>query len=141
MSYKDRVLDKIYNFCKTNYKKIDDDKFELGDNHHNRRCQLNAVQSVYENKSEKVYLCIAINKDNYKNIVVHFINKNKSGMYIDNTWGWTHKKFNYYIIRKVSKDEYDNIDVILNSTKDTLVEQSSNGLLRWLFRIDKRDLI
>lgn len=139
-SYCDKVRDRIYDYVKTNYTKINKDDFELGQIYYNRRCHLNAVQAIHENKASKVFLVVATEKENYKNIIVHFINQ-ESDKYIDNTWGWTHKKWNYYIVREIDESEFDNIDIVLTSAKKSLVDNHSNSLMRKLSKIVADDFI
>ena len=139
--YKEKVKDKIYNYVKTNYTKISNDDFVLGAMPYNFRCHLNSVQAIHEKKADKVFLVIAIERDNYKNIIVHFINQQKNGKYIDNTWGWTHKHWNYYIIREIEESEFNNITVILTSTQTMLVENHSNSFLRWINRVDVNNFV
>ena len=104
MKYKDKILKRIIEHAKANYKRIDKKDMELGNLVYNYMCHMNAVQYIKTGQAEEVYLCIYID-NNYP--VVHFINK-KEGKFIDNTLGWRYEQLEYYIIKKVSEDEYNN---------------------------------
>lgn len=129
MSYLDRLTNKVYNHVLTNYEKVDNDNFKLGEINYTYRCHLNAVQKAYEHKHE-VYLCIAIHKyDKIPKPIIHFINK-QDNKYIDNTWGWLYEEYNYYIIRKVDVTEYCTISELLSVTRDSLLDLYSNSRIR-----------
>lgn len=139
MNYKEKVMNNIIKFCEAFYEPINKEDMVLGDLNYNRRCHLNAVQYVEENKAEKVYLVAIITDTN--GVIVHFINQNKMKKYIDNTLGWTYKKFNYYIIGEITSDNFQNVSDILINTKRYLVYENSNFLLRKLFNIDYNNFV
>jgi len=99
---KQSIFEAIRNYAITNYKKINIEDFVLGDIPYNYKCHLNSVQKVKENKAEKVFLCVAIDKDD-DSLCVHFINQLNNGKYQDNTWGWLYEQNDYYIIKEVEK--------------------------------------
>ena len=131
MKYKDKVLKRIIEHTKSNYKRIDKDQMKIGDSFYNYMCHMNAVQYVKIGKAEEVFLCIYID-NNYP--TVHFINK-QGNKYIDNTLGWRYDQLEYYIIKKVSEDEYNDIENILKATQKSIVEANSNIILRKIFSI------
>lgn len=137
MKYKDKVLKRIIEHAKTNYTRIDKDEMKIGDSFYNYKCHLNAVQYIKNGQADEVYLCVYI-EDNYP--IVHFINK-KDDKYIDNTLGWLYETIDYYIIKKVSEDEYDNIGNILTESQAHLVRLHSNKILRYLHGIKVNGLI
>jgi len=137
MSYKDNLIDKINMYIKTNYKKINHKDMVLGDSYYNRRCHLNAVQYIKQDKAEEVYLCIYI--DNGQPIV-HFINK-KDDKYIDNTLGWLYEQMEYYIIKQVNETEYNNIWNLLKETKESLTNLYTSSFTRFIFRIKSMNLL
>jgi hypothetical protein len=138
--YTKAIKKRIYNYVISNYKKIAIDKFILGEMNYTFKCHYNAVQKVKEGKATKVYACIAIDKGDWKSIIIHFINQLEDGTYQDNTWGWLYNSYDYYLIKEVDKSEQDDIWELLASIRKTLVESNSNNLLYKLLRIDK-DLI
>lgn len=137
MKYKDKVLKRIIEHVRTNYQRIDKDEMKIGDSFYNYKCHLNAVQYIKTGQADEVYLCVYI-EDNYP--IVHFINK-KEGKYIDNTLGWLYEDIEYYIIKKVSEDEYCNIGNLLTYTQRSIVKANSNSILRKIFKIKVNGLI
>lgn len=135
--YKEKLLNKIINYTICNYTKLDTKNFKLGEIPYNFRCHLNSVQKVKENKADEVYLCMTLNED-YKDPIIHFINK-KDNTYMDNTWGWLYEENNYYIIRKINENEYNNIGNILEITRQSLLDLYSKKWVRNLLL--KNDLI
>jgi hypothetical protein len=135
--YTKLIKERVYNYALANYKKIDTDKFILGDIPYNQQCHYNSVQKVKEGKAAKVYACIAIDKSDWKAIIIHFINQLDDGIYQDNTWGWLYSSYDYYLIKEVDKSEYDDIWNLLDSIRKNLINSNSNGLLRKLLRIGK----
>lgn len=137
MSYKDNLIDKINTYVKTNYKRINSNDMILGDSYYNRRCHLNAVQYVKQDKAKEVYLCVYI--DNGQPIV-HFINK-KDDKYIDNTLGWLYEQMEYYIVKQVNETEYNDIWELLKVTKESLTNLHTNSFTRLIFRIKASNLL
>lgn len=139
MKYKEKVIDRIIRYCIASYKPINKSNMKMGGMPYNRRCHLNAVQYIRENKAISVYLCVCISDKN--DVIVHFINKDKDGYFIDNTLGWCYEDLDYFLIREVDPSEYDNIDKILEYTKEELVFKHSNSIMRKLTRIDFNNFI
>jgi hypothetical protein len=133
--YKEKVINRIIRHCMTTYTPIDLDDMVLGDLLFNRKCHLNAVQRVKENKAKEVYLCVCIARES-NDVIVHFINKNEDDKYVDNTLGWCYKAYTYYIVRKIEENEYNNISDILANMKKELVFKHSNKIMRKLAQID-----
>jgi hypothetical protein len=131
------IKKKIYNFVAANYKKIDNDKFILGDMNYTFKCHYNAVQKVKESKAVKVFACIAIDKSDWKLITIHFINQLEDGTYQDNTWGWLYNSYDYYLIKEIDKSEQDDIWNVFDSIRRSLVESNSNKLLYKVLRINE----
>jgi len=133
---KQDIFLRIRKYAITNYTKLNTDNFVLGEAPFNRRCHLNSVQKIKEDKAKKVFLCFAIDNDDNSQCV-HFINQLEDGKYQDNTWGWRYDQNEYYIIKEVEQSEYKDIWNLLNDTKEMLLNLNSNWLERLLFRIDK----
>jgi hypothetical protein len=133
--FKDSILNKIKKYVITHYHKLDQREFELGEMNYNHRCHLNAVQKIREHKAEKIYSCIAIDKDNDW-FCVHFINKTKDDKYVDHTWGWMYEQYDYYLIREIDKEEQNRIGNILMMTKEMLVDLHSNWFQRLFVKSD-----
>lgn len=107
------------------------DDFILGEAPFNNKCHKNSVQKFKEDKSQKVILCYAFDKGDYQ--CVHFINKNVDGKYVDNTWGWIYKYYDYYFIKEVSEDECDTIWDLLSDTKKSLINVNCNFIEKMIY--------
>lgn len=133
--YKNIILNRIIQYCKSNYELINKEDMVLGKLYYNQRCHLNAVQKVKEGKAEKVFLVLTTDY-NDTNLIIHFINQNKDGKFVDNTWGWIYETTNYYLVKEIKPEEYNRIGQILEEGRKYLINQHSNYLLRKLFRIN-----
>ena len=129
------IKSKIYDYVVMNYPMLDESKFVLGEINYTYKCHLNAVQKAKEFNSIKVIACVAVEKDKWENIIIHFINQLGNGSYQDNTWGWLYKGWNYYFVREISPNEYDQIENLLGYYQDCLLRSNSNTFIRKLFRI------
>jgi hypothetical protein len=129
------VKSKIYDYVVMNYKLMDESKFVLGEIPYNYKCHLNSIQKVKEGKAKKVIACVTVEKSTWENIIVHFINELDDGTCQDNTWGWTYKDQNYYFVKELSADEFDNIDNLLGYLQACLLRSNSSWITRKLFRI------
>ena len=132
---REKIIKNIYDYVVSNYTKINEKDMKMGQLLFNRRCHLNSVQNVYENKSDDVFLCVTVTKEDHNDLIVHCINK-KDDYYIDNTYGWYSCKYDYYLIKKVAKNEYEDIDNILLSTKKMLFNINSNSFLATKYFVD-----
>lgn len=111
---------------------------KIGNGLFNHKCHLNAVQEVKKGNMEEVYSCICFSESSFP--VVHFINKDKEGYFIDNTLGWQYKNFNYYIINKIDESQFNNIDKVLMDLKKMLLYNCSNSFINKLFKINEESL-
>ena len=137
-NYKKKLKQRIENYCETNYQKVSRDQMKMGKGIFNQRCQLNAVQQVKEGLMKQVYLCICFSESCYP--IVHFINKDNEGNYIDNTLGFEYEKYEYYIIREIDESEFLKTDSILMNTKKSLIKLHSNALINKVFGINEFNL-
>lgn len=140
IKYKDKLRTKITEHCISTYDLIDKEQMKLGNLLYNSKCHLNSVQQIKRNQASEIYLCICTEKDNTY-LVVHFINKDNEGFYIDNTLGWRYEQLNYYIIRKVNKYEYDTIWDVLTKAKKMLVNLYTSSFTRFVFNIKYDEFI
>lgn len=134
---KSKIKNRIINYVKSNYKLLDSSKFLNGKTYCNHRCHLNAVQEAYEN-GDKVCLTVCIGGGK---VIVHFINQDSKGHYIDNTLGWYGKElYNYYLVKEVTPNEYKKIWNLLIDTKKMLINTNSSWLERKLAFIKEDDI-
>lgn len=132
--YKNHLIEKIKVFCRAQYKLLPSEDFKLGEGHFNRKCHMNTVQKIYEKKAVKVHLVVIFSST--IDPIVHFINEDENGEFVDNTIGWEWEFYNYYYIKEVSKSEFDGIGYLLTDTKEMLFDQVSNKFLSMLFGIN-----
>jgi hypothetical protein len=111
MSLKDNYERRIKQFIKTSYKKI---QCTAGEIRFNYRCHLNAVHEATKKGHKEIALVIQIESNGWP--IIHFVNYDGK-KYIDNTWGYWTKHCDYYLIRKVSKIEFDEVSNILYDTQ------------------------
>lgn len=136
--YRKKVKQRIEDYCRTNYEKLSKDQLVLGKGIFNHRCQHNAVQQVKEGNASEVYSCVCLNRKFFP--VVHFINKNKDGKFVDNTLGYQFELYDYYIIRKIEESEFDDMDNMLTTIKESLLFTHSDRLRSKLFGITVENL-
>lgn len=133
--YIQAIKSKIYDFVVMNYTLLDESKFILGELPFNYKCHLNAIQKVKEGKAIKVIACVAVEKSDWKNIIVHFINQLEDGTYQDNTWGWTYTDHNYYFVKELNPNEFATINGILGYLQASLLNSNSSWFGRKIFKI------
>lgn len=98
----------IIKYVKENRKLI---KVRGGKCRYNYRCQNNAVHEAIENNEKKIAMCIYIHND-YP--IIHFINVNKKGKFIDNTLGHWCTQYDYYLIRYIEKSDFFKVGEIFD---------------------------
>lgn len=136
--YRNKIKKSIEEYCETNYEKINRDNMRLGRGLFNHRCQHNAVQQVKEGLMEEVYMVVCISGSEYP--VVHFINKDNEGFYIDNTLGYLYDVYDSYIIRKIDPSEFNKMNDLLMNTKKSLITIHSSKFLNKILRINEHNL-
>lgn len=78
----------------------------------NFRCQMNAVHDAITNQENKIAMCIYFEGENP---IVHFINIDNNGNYVDNTLGAWSVKYDYYLVRHIEKESFFSINNIFAS--------------------------
>jgi len=73
---------------------------------YNSRCHHNAVHEAIENGHNRVAATFCLEGDTP---VIHFINIDNNGKYTDNTFGHWAKKFDYYLIKFIEKEDFFSI--------------------------------
>lgn len=92
-------------------------KVKSGVCRYNFRCHNNAVHDALDDGEDQIAMVIYIDED-YP--IVHFINLNSEGEYTDNTLGRWSEKMEYYLVRKIDKEDFFNIYTIFNSYRKHL---------------------
>ena len=123
----DKAISIIKNMVITELPKI---KVKSGLCRINFRCHLNAVHDALENKENTIAMCFHIEHGKNKQPIIHFINVNKKGKYIDNTLGYWSKINDYYLVRLIKKQEFLYIENIFGNYRKEL-----NNKLPFIVRI------
>lgn len=101
----------------------------------NFRCYWNAVQYSHDHPETSVVEVVYLD-EGYP--VLHYINKHKeSGEFYETSMGYLAKQFDYYMIRDVPEDEYDNINNVFIDACDAWLYQFTNWFDRKILGIDK----
>lgn len=86
----------------------------------NRRCHENAVHDAVAANQDKIVMCLAISKTNHAPFI-HFVNYDSQlNKYLDNTFGYWTKNYDYYLLREVPKEDFDRILTIFTDYKKVL---------------------
>ena len=104
----------ILNYILNNLKEI---KVKSGKCRYNFRCHLNSVHEAINKKQNKIALCFYIDEDQP---IIHFLNVDKKGKFIDNTIGNWSKKYKYYFVRFINKEDFFSIDDIFTNYREEL---------------------
>lgn len=117
----------IVNYIIANLKLI---KVESGIIRYNYMCHKNAVHDAINNGDKKIAMVFHLNKDN-KYPIIHFVNVNKKGIYTDNTLGNWSTMFNYYLIRTIPKEQFEQVDLIFSNYRKEL-KRKLPFFYRWM---------
>lgn len=104
----------ILNMIYANYQLIE---VRPGACRYNYRCQMNAVHDAIENGDDKLAMVFYINND-YP--ILHFINVNNDGVFLDNTLGNWSTQYDYFFIRYIDKNSYYQINSIFDNFRNEL---------------------
>jgi len=87
-------------------------KVKSGKCRYNYKCHRNAVHDALNKNHEKIAMCFYID-DNQP--IIHFINVDEKGRFIDNTIGRWSEQLDYYFIRYIYKNQFFDIDDIFGN--------------------------
>lgn len=87
-------------------------KVKSGVCRYNFRCQMNAVHDALNDGQDKIAMCFYISDGRP---IIHFINIDKKGRYIDNTLGRWSETFDYYLIRTIEKSSFFDVNKIFSA--------------------------
>lgn len=94
---------------------------------YNFRCQLNAVHDALNNNETKIAMCFCIDGNHP---IIHFINVDIEGNYVDNTLGRWSETYDYYLIRLVEKESFFDIEKIFAAYRKEL-KSKLPWYIRW----------
>jgi hypothetical protein len=130
---KTKVHKKIRDYATSQYAKLNNKEFILGDMPYNFRCHMNSVQKVKEGKAKKVLMCFIIDRSDNSQCI-HFINQLVDGKYQDNTLGWLYEQTDYYLIKEISPDEQEHVWDSLQDIRKALVEINGSWADKNIFK-------
>jgi len=83
----------------------------------NFRCQLNAVHEALNNNEDRIAMTMYFDGDLP---IIHFLNVNKDGEFIDNTLGRWSETYDYYLIKFINKEDFFDIDSFFTAHRKTV---------------------
>lgn len=104
----------VLNMIKANLSKID---VKSGKCRFNFRCQMNTVHEALNHKDDRIAMCFYID-GNYP--IIHFLNVDSDGNFIDNTLGRWSERYVFYFIRFVDKTDFFNVNDIFAAYRKDL---------------------
>jgi len=118
---------RITEYVIANYTRIE---VKSGTCRFNYKCQLNAIHDAVTAGEKSICMCVYL--DITGEPTLHFVNK-KDKIYTDNTLGyWSHEN-QYFLVREITKVEFNNVDTIFRSLRSFLC-----SLPPWYIRLFKK---
>ena len=99
---------------------------------YNFRCQYNAVHDALNENHERIAMCFYID-GSYP--IIHFVNYDNDGNYIDNTFGRWSETQDYYLIRIIKKTDFFSVDEIFTAYGKEL-KRNLPFYVRWFSSIE-----
>ena len=93
---------------------------------YNYRCQMNSVHEALNNNQNKIAMCFYFDENHP---IIHFLNIDDEGNYIDNTLGRWSETYNYYLIRTIENESFFN-----NNKKFSAYRKELKSKLPWYVR-------
>lgn len=92
-------------------------KVQSGVCRYNYKCQMNAVHDALNEGHDKLAMCFYLDGTWP---IIHFVNVDNEGNYIDNTLGRWSETYDYYLIRLIEKESFFYINDIFTSYRKEL---------------------
>jgi hypothetical protein len=99
---------------------------------YNFRCHLNAVNDAVINNEDSIAMCFYLHEDEP---IIHFLNVNKEGEYIDNTLGIWSTEYEYYFIKFINKNDFFSVRDIFTDYREEL-HYRLPFYIRWFVKKD-----
>lgn len=114
-----KCTDKSIKILRDYASSLDEIKINPGKCRYNNRCHLNSVNDAYEMKVYRVALVLTMMDKGFP--IVHMVNIDKEGRYVDNTLGiWSTYNRKYYFVKYIEKNDLFNVGSILGDYKKEL---------------------
>jgi len=114
MLFEEKVKTLVKNIVLTTMTKIE---VKSGLCRYNYRCQLNAVHDALNNNQDEIAMCFYFH-NGYP--IIHFINIDDKGNYVDNTLGQWSQTFDYYLIKRIKRESFLDIDDVFTSYREEI---------------------
>lgn len=75
---------------------------------YNYQCHRNVVHDAIAKSEDEIALVFYIDEQP----IIHFLNVDKDGNYVDNTLGVWCEQFDFYLIKHINKDDFFNVNKI-----------------------------
>lgn len=122
--YLKKANELIRSFIVANYTKI---TVQPGVCRYNHHCHANAVHDAVQDNQNRIAMVVYFDGDCP---IVHFINHHiRPEKFVDNTLGYWATTSDYYFIRWIAKEEFNNVFVIHNDYRKVI-----KGKLPWFTR-------
>jgi hypothetical protein len=92
-------------------------KVESGLCRFNLKCHMNSVHDALNNNQNKIAMCFYIDSNQP---IIHFLNIDSEGRYIDNTLGRWSEIYDYYLIKEIDSSDFFEINSIFSEYRKEL---------------------
>lgn len=123
INVKSRIESFIGHYIRSNHQKI---HVAPGECRYNFQCHSNAVHDAIVNNWPTISLCVYFDSGG---AIIHFLNV-KDGLFVDNTLGTWCRNKEYYHIRFIDQNEFDDVHCIHASYRKYL-----KSMLPWYLRL------
>ncbi len=108
-----KAEEEIADYVVATYEKI---KVIPGKCRYNYMCQVNSVHDAIENNEKEIAMTVYLNDSTP---IIHFLNITK-GKYVDNTLGHWSINNEYFLVKKIGKDDFFLVDTIFLKLRNHL---------------------
>lgn len=105
-------------------------KVTSGKCRYNFRCQMNAVHEAIRRGDEKISMSIYLDALDNDTPIIHFLNVESDGTFVDNTLGEWSSQHEYFHVKYISIDDFFNVNHIFREFVREL--RHSLGWLRFI---------
>ena len=93
----------------------------------NYHCQMNTVHDALNDGHSKIAMCFYLEE---MRPIIHFLNFDDEGKFVDNTLGRWSERYDYYLVRFIEKESFFEVDDIFKAYRKEL-----NRMLPWWIRL------
>lgn len=112
--FDDIAKNRIMNMVIATYPKIE---VIAGRCRYNFRCSYNVVHDAITDNQNKIAMCFYVEGGHP---IIHFLNIDDDGNYVDNTLGHWATQYKYYLVRSIDKNSFFQVNDIFNAYRKEL---------------------